>query len=254
MWGCCETDLSGLTYGPLICRDRMHHQTLRQDVNISYCEHEEQKRVSVMPGGKKTLTRRRAFHMEQVGGGSKKPWRRKCDIKNSISSEHGEPRSGPRCSTATPNVVRRLMQYYIDEPPRESPHNNRFLSGISCVDDTWINEPMRWRLKTECCVIGWLCSAFFSSLSYCHTDWMKARSDDIAAGSDKRVYPLASRRDKGQWLWVHRERECINISPLSSFPRLYNHPFLPFIASINLTLPECFEQGAWKPRQAEFEF
>lgn len=71
--------------------------------------------------------------------------------------------------------------------------------------DTWINESMLWRLKTDYCVIRWLCKGSAVS-SYCLTDWMKARSDDIAAGSERRVYPLASRRDRGQWLWVHGQR------------------------------------------------
>lgn len=107
-----------------------------------------------------------------------------------------------------------------------------------------VEEPIL-RLKTAYCIIRWLCDSS-AVLSYCNADWRPARSDDIAAGSERRVYPLALRRNKGQWLWVHKEYK--NISLFSCFTSLYNYPFLPFFASISPTLLYGFEEikRTWK--------
>lgn len=50
------------------------------------------------------------------------------------------------------------------------------------------------------------------------------------------IYPPASRRGKGQWLWAHRERIYKDLSA-KLFSMLVQLSLLPFIANTN----QCFE-------------
>lgn len=88
-----------------------------------------------------------------------------------------------------------------------------------------------WRLKTEYCIIRWLCKGSAVS-SYCHTNdgwlnegqewWHRSRAEQ-----QRRVYPLASGRDKGQWLWVHREKIYKHLATqLFSMPIQLSLPFI----------------------------
>lgn len=154
--------------------------------------------------------------IEQVRGEAKKPWRLKCNVlKVRFSGKWQSTRSRTPVQSQLNKAQHCQPIYvilgYINGPQSTALIIKSFISGswkrfeARQYVNRWIDEVTLWRLKTEYCIIRWLCEGSAVS-SHCHTDWLKARSDDEAARSERRrIYPLALRWNIGQWPWVHRE-------------------------------------------------
>lgn len=184
-------------------------KTVRQHVNMSDCEHMRNK-TSGCHCLKIQLRKKKPHHfcgvrdMSRWGEGSevlwrkiKKKWYRGFDFFGNgkphsripLQSQHNET----QCFL-TISVISKWVS-----------NNNKVLCLISRTVRRLGAQYYRNRwvccegLKQNITLTGDFAKASTVS-SYCHTDWMKSRSDDIAAGSERRVYPPASRGDKGQWL------------------------------------------------------
>lgn len=242
-WGGCSTDLSGLMYGPLIYRDQTHYQ--KHWDNMSIClivSTWGTKRVGVSVSESCLWNLSLLWRVEQVGWGwgdcetmTTEMWclkvrfsgkwqtTRSSGPRIAIAAQQSRALSTSLCNITSMNLKVEALISFICEL--------FVVWGFQKLDDTRVDEPTLWRLKTEYCISRWLCKGSAVS-SYCRPDWMKARSDDRAAGSERRVYPLASRRDKGQWLWVHRQR-------------LYEHLSAQLFVHANTIIPSSYSYPVW---------
>lgn len=205
-WGRGSTDLSQLdVWASYPARPNALSDTRRQHVNVSYCEHTRSKTGRcqcrrVMPGNLSLLWR--ALHGAGGRGVSETMTTELRWLKVRFGGKMAKKinkEQQPCTEQHTAGVIITAQQSIVyvmlhQRNAQQSSNNNNFfllflvLCGVLKRGCRRMDELVLWGLKTERCIIRWLCKGSAVS-SYCHTDWMKARSDDIAAASETESLP-----------------------------------------------------------------
>lgn len=142
--------------------------------------------------------------------------------------------AGIRCNHSTTEAKHCLPVYVILHQwvSQQRSNNNKLylwfilLHSVLKHGNTWIDELMLWRLKTECCIIRWLCKGSAVS-SYCHTDegWLNDGQEwwqSSRVRGEFILWPQGGTKDKGSECTQKEYRHLT--TQLFSMPIQLSHP------------------------------